>query len=248
MYIWKCWRDTRTRFLINLILIFIMCAVVTIIPTWFGGAASYQRGKAASGVENMWASMGGEVLGEFVSLVLLIEALNIGAGGIGAEFREPTLGFLFTRPRRRRNWVWTCWLVGAWELFMIALAAVVGIFGGLIYLSGHVYTWRLLAAALPLSVGALAVYTATFFLTAVARSSEKGLSFGLGILMIDLFLPVAAYFWHRDLTSILGFTRAGCAWAAGSQGPFPGLQLTIYAALIMALGLGTQFVVERMEV
>lgn len=248
MYFWKCWRDSRGRFVINLMLVSAICALVIIMEAKFGGPASYQMSKPASGVENMWATVGRMVLGGLVSLVILFGALTFGAGSIGEEFKEQTLGFLFTRPRRRRFLVWTCWLVGACELLVVIFLGVVVIFGGLTYLSGRVYTWRLLTAVVPLLVGALAVYTMTYFMTAVARSSEKGISFGLGILMIDLLLPVAAYFWHRQLTSIWDFMRTGCAWAAGSARAFPVEQFIIYAALTMGFVLGAQLVLERMEV
>jgi len=247
MYFWKCWRDSRGRFVINLMLVSALCALVIILEAKFGGPVSYQTGNAASGVKNMWATVGRMLLGGLLSLVFLFGALTFGAASIGEEFKEPTLGFLFTRPRPRRFWVWTCWLVGAGELFVITFLGVVGIFGGLIYLSGYVYTWRLLTAVVPLLVGALAVYTMTFLLTAVARSSEKGISCGLGILMIDLLLPVAAYFWHRQLTSIWDFMRAGCAWAAGSPRAFPGWELIAYAALSLAFLFGAQIVLERAE-
>jgi hypothetical protein len=195
----------------------------------------------------MWRINGKGVLGGFMSLVILFGALSLGVGGMGEEFKEQTLGFLFTRPRRRSFWVRTCWLLGVSELGVVVTLAVVGMFGGLTYLTGYVYTWRFLAAILPLWVVAIVVYSLTYFMTAVARSSEKGMSYSLGILMVDLLLPAAAYYWHFHFVSILDFTVAGCAWATRSAPAFPAGQFIICAALSCALLLGTQVVVERTE-
>jgi ABC-type transport system involved in multi-copper enzyme maturation permease subunit len=248
MYIWKCWRNTRSRFILNLILVSVVCALVVVSIAKLGGAAFFQRGGPGSGVPNMWTGVGKSDLGGLISLVILFGALSLGVTGMGEEFKEQTLGFLFTRPRRRSFWVRTCWLVGVSELGVVVSLAVVGIFGGLTYVTGYVYTWRLLAALVPLWVGAIVVYSLTYFLTAVARSSEKGISYSLGILMVDLLLPVAAYYWHFRFASILDFTEAGCAWTTGSAPAFPGGQFIIYAALAFAFLLGTQLVLERAEV
>ena len=247
MYIWKCWRDTRVRLFIHLILVSVICAMVIAVTAKAGGPAGYQRGGPGSGVPNMWTINGKGVLGGLFSLVIFFGALSLGAPGLGEEFREQTLGFLFTRPRRRSFWVRACWLVGVCELGVVVSLAVLGMFGGLTYMTGYVYTWRFLAALAPLWAGAIVVYSLTYFMTAVARSSEKGISYSLGILMVDLLLPVAAYYWHFHFVSILDFTMAGCAWAARSAPAFPVGQFIICAALACALLLGTQFVMERTE-
>jgi hypothetical protein len=247
MYIWKCWRDSRGRFFLNLILVFVICALVMVTIAKTESPASFQRGGPGSGVQNLWMGVGKGLLGGIVSLLILFGALNLGAPGMGEEFKEQTLGFLFTRPRRRSYWVRTCWCVGVCELYVVVSLAVVGVFGGLTYLTGYVYTWRLLAAIVPLWAGAIVVYSLTYLLTAIARSSEKGMSFGLGILVVDLLLPVVAYYWHFHFASILDFMEEGCAWAAGSAPAFPGGQFIICAALSCALLLGTQLVLERTE-
>jgi ABC-type transport system involved in multi-copper enzyme maturation permease subunit len=188
------------------------------------------------------------VLGEFASLMALFAALVLGSSSIGGEFREPTLGFLLTRPRPRRYWVWTCWSVGAGELLGVVFLAVVGTFGALTYLSGHVYSWRLLAATVPLFVGAVAVYSMTYFLTVLARSGEQGISYGMGILLIDLFLPMAAAYWHVHLSSVMSFVMAGCLWATIAEKALPMGQLFLYATLALVFPLAGQMVLERRDV
>jgi len=61
----------------------------------------------------------------------------------------------------------------------VIFAAVFGTFVALTYMSGYVYTWRLLAATVPLFVGGVAVYSITYLLTVLAGSGEKGISFAL---------------------------------------------------------------------
>jgi hypothetical protein len=181
-------------------------------------------------------------------LIILLAALTLAVASIGEEYKEKTLDFLLTRPRRRRYWVWTCWSVGAGEILGLVVAGVVGTFGALCYESGYVYSWRLLATTLPLFAGAVAVYSLTYLLTVLARNGEQGLSYGLGILFIDLLLPVAGYNWHFHLPSVMSFMMAGCEWATSPTLVFPLVKLIIYAVVALAGGRVAQLVLERAEV
>ena len=248
MYFWKCWRDSRSRFVIYLILVSMVCAVVLAMIAKFGATAYSLKSSPGIRVPGLWAFGGRSVLGGGLALIILFGALSLGAGVIGGEFKEPTLWFLFTRPRPRRVCVWETWFLGGCELLVIILSAVVGIFAGLTYLSGYVYTWRLLAAILPLFVGALAVYTMAFFLTAVSRSGENGFTWGTGILFIDLLLPLALRYWHFKLSSVLDLMYGGCGWAVSPATPFPWRLATIGLIFTCALLLGTQMLMERREV
>jgi len=206
------------------------------------------KGGLASGVLHLWSDVAEGVLGMFCSIIALFAALSLAVQSIGQEFKEQTLGFLLTRPRRRRYWVWTCWLAGACELFGVIFLAVVGTFVALSFLSGYVYTWRLLATTLSLFVGAAAVYSLTFFLTVLARSGEQGVSYGLGILVIDLLLPIAGHFWHVQLSSVGSFILAGCEWATSPTLAFPLGKLAIYMVVALAFPLAALLILERAEV
>jgi len=241
MYFWKCWRDSRTRFIFFLSVATVCCVLFTIM------AADFHRGGPASGALHLWSDVAEGVLGMFCSIIALFAALSLAVQSIGQEFKEQTLGFLLTRPRRRRYWIWRCWFTGVCELFGVILLAVAATFMALSFLSGYVYTWRLLATILPLFVGASAVYGLTYFLTVLARSGEQGVSYGMGILVLDLFLPVAAHYWHVHLSSVGSFILAGCVWAARPKLAFPLGQLAIYAAVALAFPLAAQLVLERAE-
>jgi hypothetical protein len=126
-------------------------------------------------------------------------------------------------------------------------------------MSGYVYTWRLLAATVPLFVGGVAVYSITYLLTVLAGSGEKGISFALGILVLDLSLPfVDLYFhpfaWHFlhlhivHPSSVLSLMFAGCKWAANPIQAFPVGKLVFYGVLALASPVMAQLILERREV
>ncbi|MGO8731280.1 MAG: ABC transporter permease subunit [Terriglobia bacterium] len=248
MYIWKCWRDSRSRFTLYLIVVPVTCVLFTIIAASHGPFISvWKRGPVAGGAQ-LWSQVATVILGGVVSLIILLAALTLAIASIGEEYREKTLDFLLTRPRRRRYWVWTCWSVGAGEILGLVVAGVVGTFGALWYETGYVYSWRLLATTLPLFVGAVAVYSLAYLLTVLARSSEQGLSYGLGILFIDLFLPVAGDYWNVNLPSVMSLMNGGCRWATIPTLAFPLGKLIIYAVVALAFPLAAQLVLERAEV
>jgi ABC-type transport system involved in multi-copper enzyme maturation permease subunit len=238
MYFWKCWRDTRSRFIFFLI-------VITAVGVFFTVILS-RKDLPDRGVVYLWSEVA-TVLGVLCSILALLAALSMAAPSIGQEFKEQTLGFLLTRPRRRRYWIWTCWAVGACELGLVIFVAVVATFGTVSFVSGRVYTWRLLVATLPMFTGAVAVYSLTYLLTVLARSIEQGISYGLGILIVDLCLPLVGLYWHVHLSSVMSFMMAGCAWAASPKLAFPLGQLAIYAAVALAFPLAAQLVLERAE-
>jgi ABC-type transport system involved in multi-copper enzyme maturation permease subunit len=239
MYLLKCWRDTRSRFIFFLIVI----AAVGVFSTIIDGPTDVQT----RGVVHLWSDVA-DVLGVYCSILALLAALSLAAPSIGQEFKEQTLGFLLTRPRRRRYWIWTCWVVGACELGLVIFIAVVATFGTVSFVSGRVYTWRLLVATLPIFIGTVAVYSLTYLLTVLTRSSEQGINYGMGILVADLVLPIVGRYWHIHLSSVGSFILAGCEWTTSHNLAFPFGKLIIYAVVALAFPLAAQLVLERAEV
>jgi len=248
MYFWKCWRDGRSRFTLYLIVVPVTCVLFTIILATQGPFITVGKRGPVSGGAQLWSQVATIILGGVVSLIILLAALTLAVASIGEEYKEKTLDFLLTRPRPRRYWVWTCWSVGVCEILGLVFAGVVGTFGALTYVSGYVYTWRLLVTTLPLFVGAVAVYSLTYLLTMLTRSSERGLSYGLGILFIDLFLPLAGDYWHVHLPSVMSLMHAGCGWATSNSVAFPLGNLVLYIVVALAFPLAAQLVLERAEV
>ena len=248
MYFWKCWRDSKTHFILRLIVVFTLCLGVTIIIAKVEGLIGVQKG-AVGPVLRTWSEATEGVLGICASLFTLFTALTLGASGVGEEFKERTADFLLTQPRPRRYWIWTGWSVGVSELAVMACLAVGATFGTLTYLTGHVHTWRPLATTLPLAVGGAVVYGLTYFMTVVARSGRQGLSYGIGILFIDLLLPsVVSYYWNVNLPSVLGFMIGACKWVTSASRAFPAGALLLWTVIALAFPVAAQLVLERAEV
>jgi len=259
MYIWKCWRDSRARFIFFLIVILGICVPFTIYAARLGGATDFRAGGPLSGVGHLWSWVSTVLFQTLIPLIVLFAGLVLAPLGVGQEYKEQTLGFLFTRPRSRRYLNWTCWSVGACEILGLVVAAVLGTFGALICVSRHVHAWRLLGAILPLFVGAVAVYSMTYFLTILARSGEKGLSYGLGILVVSLFLPLlelqlspllcCLLHGHAlHLSSVLSLMWGGCGWVIAPEGGFPTGTFVFYGLLTLAFPMFAQLILERREV
>jgi ABC-type transport system involved in multi-copper enzyme maturation permease subunit len=196
-----------------------------------------------------WSTTTEIVVGGWASFFALMWGLILGASSLGEEFKERTADFLLVRPRRRPYWVWTGWSVGVSELTVMVFLAVGASFGTLLYLTGHVQTWWLLATTLPLAVGGAVAYGLTYFTTLVVRSGRLGLSYGVGILFIDILLPPAmSYYWNVNFPSVLGFMMAACKWTTSASEAFPSGALVLWTAIALAFPFAAQLVLERAEV
>ncbi len=242
MYVWKCWRDSRSNFIVRVIALPALCVSLACMEVKFHFGPS-------PSVSQTWSFVTSFVLGGVGSLFTLLWGLAMGASGLGEEFKERTADFLLVRPRRRAYWVWTGWMVGVLELSVMVFLTVATTLGTLIFLTGHLPTWRPLATAVPLALGGVVAYGLTYFMTVVARDGRVGLSYGFGILFIDLMLPVAAEYYHNvNFPSVLGFMYGACKWVAGATRAFPTGSLVLWTAIALALPFAAQLLLERAEV
>jgi hypothetical protein len=99
----------------------------------------------------------------------------------------------------------------------------------------------------------------TYFLTVLARNGEKAVSYGVGIFVVSLSLPLVepqlnrllSHLWHGHvlhLPSVLSVMWAGCEWVIASAGGFPIGALVFYGLLALAFPAMAQSVLERREV
>jgi ABC-type transport system involved in multi-copper enzyme maturation permease subunit len=247
MYVWKCWRDSRSNFIVRVIALPALCVFLTYMEVGFG--AGVTRGGPPQAVTHAWSWVTSFVLGGVASVFTLLWGLVMGASGLGEEFKERTADFLLARPRPRAYWVWTGWAVGALELSVMAVLTVAATFGALVYLTGHVQSWWPLATAVPLALGGAVAYGLTYLMTLVARNGRQGLSYGFGILFIDLLLPAAAaYYRNVNLPSVLGFMLGACKWVASASRVFPTGSLALWTAIALILPFAAQVLLERAEV
>jgi ABC-type transport system involved in multi-copper enzyme maturation permease subunit len=248
MYLWKCWRDSRSHFIASLIALPALCVLFTYMAFRLGDPDAMRKGTTPS-VIRAWSTTTEIVLGGWASVFTLMWGLILGAAGLGEEFKERSADFLLVRPRRRSYWVWTGWSVGVSELIVMAFLTVVATFGTLTYLTGHVQSWWPLTTTLPLAVGGAVAYGLTYFTTLVVRSGRQGLSYGVGILFIDMLLPAAmSYYWNVNFPSVLGFMMAACKWLTDASGAFPAGSLVLWTAIALAFPFAAQLLLERAEV
>lgn len=248
MYLWKCWRESRMQFIVGVVALAALCSFFTVVAVRFGrpGATGTE---APLSVARAWSSAAVVVLGGWASFLIIVWGLILGSMGLGVEFERLTADFLFTRPRRRKYWVWVGWPAGMLELSTIVFSAVAATFTTLAFLTGHVYTWRLLAAVPALVIGGAVVYGLTYFLTVVARSGRQGLNYAIGILLVTLLVSYAAgYYWEVHVPSVWGFTIASCNWAVGITETFPFDGVFLWVAVALAFPLAAQVLVERTEI
>jgi len=247
MYFWKYWRDTRTQFIGSLIVLPALCILFTVVAVKATGPDAILKG--APSFAHAWSTTTEIVVGGWASIFTLIWGLLLGAASLGEEFKEKTMDFLLVRPRDRSYWAWMGWLAGVCELSVMVVLAVATTFATLIYLTGRVQTWLLLATILPLALGGAVAYGVTYFMALLARNGRQGQSYGIGLLVIDLLLPAAVYYyWHVSFPSVLGFMMSACKWCGSGPGAFPAGSLVLWIAVALAFPFAAQLLLERAEV
>ncbi len=105
MYFWKCWRDSRSLFVILAIIAAVIMPVAALVSV--GTKLLEQFGTSA-------------FLSTF-GLFGMLSSLALGTLVASEEFADKTVQFLFSKPRSRAYFVWTGWAVGCLELLLIAL-------------------------------------------------------------------------------------------------------------------------------
>ena len=197
MYLWKCWRDTRSAFrgfVAGLLAVGIFCMYVQFDP--FGWIAAKPESSRL-----LWR-VASNALGAQLGKMILIAGFILGALGVGVEFERGTADFLLTRPRSRRAFLWTSWCVGAAQILTLVLLA-------------HAITWLTapdLPAARPglffrvllgMCTMALFTYSLTYLMTTLARNSRNGTGLSLAALTAHVGLYAWLRFWHGITTPVL---------------------------------------------
>jgi len=242
MYLWKWWRENRNRAFTYLILL----VSVAVLFAWNAVTQTQRPGDWAHGMsaEELWRL----TLIDFGSLIVVFAGLGLGAAGVGEEFAQGTVEFLLTRPRRRRYFVWAGWAAGAATLFIIISLAVLASFVTLTYVMKSPSHWKLLATIVPMFVLGVVVYSLTYLMTALVKNGRAGLSLSLGLIVLDLLLPVAVQMrWRVDVPSPADVLAAS-KWATGASAHFPVAAVLGWSLVALAFPLAAQFLFERAEV
>ena len=228
MYFWKCWRDTRSFFIVFLIIAAIVMPVAAIVCV------------GTHLVEDFGTSAFSTTFG----LILTAVALGLGAVGAIHEFADKTAHFLFTKPRSRAYFVWAGWAVGLAEL---AAVAAVNFLAGWATLS-H-YSKNPFHSALNGSMTAqnflddlifcIWAYCLTYSLTVLLRNGLKGLGASMAILFgLPFFAAAVRWRWHIDLPLFPGLPLGSLPLVVSN---------IIWILIAMFFVLAVQLVVERAE-
>ena len=251
MYFWKCWRETRVRFIVLLILVAAFWWVV------HAQALLQNRIIYASldvldpaDVEGYWKDLTGLIGAYFVLPCFFTMAL--GAAGVGEEFAQETADFLLTRPRSRGYFIWVSWLTGAVEILTIISVYVLVAFFAAIYVTRTVYTWKFLVMVVPIFLLTMAAYGPICLMTALQRSGRKGYASGLGVIILYILLGAllrAGRSIHLPNPIHLMDPFSGLAKGAHvSAVHFPLAAVIGWSLFAVACPLLAQFYIERREV
>ena len=228
MYLWKCWRDTRSFFVAFLIIAAAAIPVTAVVCKGTG----------------LMHDFGADAVSATYGLLMTIITLGLGAIGAIHEFSDKSIHFLFTKPRSRAYFVWGGWVLGCAEVVAISLVNLTA--GGLTlaaYSSDRF--WPAFFHALgklpvmDILLYGLVHYGMTYSLTAVLRSGLKGLAASMAVMtgywnfaallhkLWNINVPVPA-----ERIANLPVTASYCLWA-------------LLAAFLV---FGAQRIVERAEV
>jgi ABC-type transport system involved in multi-copper enzyme maturation permease subunit len=240
MYLWKCWRDTRSSFfafLSTLLAAGAYAAYVKFDP--FGWIAAKPMDSRI-----LWQSLATGLLDTTVLFVPLAGGLFLGALGVGMEFEKGTADFLLTRPRTRRYFLWTSWGLGAAQIVVLMLVGCLFRLArlGLRPIEGPGDFLRSLVALCTL---ALFCYTVTYLMTTLSRNSRNGTA--LAILAITGYEGLYAWlhFWYGIEIPFFGhLLKRDSHTAAGFSLAF----VAGWLAVCLALMLVAQLRFERAEV
>lgn len=249
MYAWKCWRESRKRFCLLLILSFLL-AFVSVIPAavrrW-DSEWRLERGGSEQRIAQVWRLATSVSLVGWGTVFAVLAALGLGTFCVGEEYKQGTLTYLLTKPRPRSYFLWVGWLVGALELMAILLAVVLGAFLSLLYLTGVVFSWRFFAMVFVLLAGALVLFGQTYFFTVLRRSARDGLTYSLGTFFILLAAPRASKeLLDISLPSLLDFMR-DASWVIATWHNFPVRSFIGWMALALAFPYAADRIFRRME-
>jgi ABC-type transport system involved in multi-copper enzyme maturation permease subunit len=228
MYFWKCWRDTRSFFIVFAIIAAIVMPVAAVVCVGTGLLETFGR----------------EAFLSTFALIVMFVALALGALCASEEFADSTIHFLFTKPRSRAYFLWTGWVAGCAQLLAIALINRAAGSLTLAHYSknpAHVAVldsamYQQLAGA---AIEGLYVYCLTYALTVVLRNGLRGLGASMAVVFGVPFFAIAVR-WRWKIS--LPVPTVPIA----SVSPFTSNIIWLLVALLFVFV--AQLVIERTEI
>lgn len=242
MYVWKLWRDSRSRFLICLALG--VAFVGQMVYMTARGLLAFPQTAAPSAAE-AWHGAARSMVGPAVTVALLA-AIFLGAVGMGQEFASGTAELLLTRPRRRRYFIWSGWTFGALQLLLLLTIIVSFGFGLLCYLTHTLLSWRALALVPLVFPSAALLYGITYALSVGLKNSGSGQAAGVVVFLLYLTaLTVLDGYWKLHTPAWWFANLPG--WALYRQAAFPTAPLIGWGLLALVFPLLAQWSLRRKE-
>lgn len=249
MYLWKCWRDTRIKFLTFLILF--LCLQVAFM---FGHKVSTPGAIGTAGL-----SLAFTIILIAVGSVLLFLGWILGNESVGADIGHGYGDYLLTRPRSRTSFVWTAWgfsIVETIVLWIVFSAiAVVDVFSqsSVLGISNSMFRSALLQFTqheMPLMfliflINLGLIFGVTYCLGVVLRSGTRALVGSAALIFAYQILKAVLQFeYHIKLPEIL------LSYPTPQNGMItPAIHEFVVRGLVaIAFPLVAHLVMERMEI
>ncbi len=192
MYFWKCWRETRVNFYV-----FLLIAVTLAVLPW----KMMDSAMGDLGPKQFFA-LAWVILLVASGILLPVAGMSFGATGISEEFAHKTAGFLLTKPRSIRFFVWTAWAANALQ-FLALTGTMVLVGASILSWRCHVpLTGRLLLTFVPGLIMTLLMFGLTYLLGVLHHNGRNGFISCLGVVIVfPIILKSLEYFWHVHLPS-----------------------------------------------
>jgi hypothetical protein len=202
MYSWKSWHDSRHRLALYAGACLAVGAItgLDIWGTYHFWAAwiavtTNPRLKLWDPSFDAWA-WGINVITELMLPVVVWSSLVLGVTSVGREDSSGAMTFILTRPQKRWRIVWDEWALSVAEISIILSMLVLGMVPFLFLISRIYVSFSGLILPAVVAVAAC-LYGLTQFLTLLTRSSAKGLSATIAVILFYLFRPSALDdWWH----------------------------------------------------
>jgi len=251
MYAWKCWRETRGRFIFLLTLFVAIALLVTLIPGlkerngwWYFDRSEFTHDPA--------------LMARLVSLMVLsglwgsglLSAVFLGATSSGSEIEPGTIEYLWTRPRTRTSMTWTHWGVCLMEILIVA---IVPAYLAAALLGTLTRNWNvplLLVAPWMMVIVGLPMLGLTTLMTALRRSASGGLLYTAGVVSVYVIVrQIAIGPLHLQLPTLFA---GPVVWLMNNHQPyavaFPWGSFWRAVFLAAAFPLAAQYLLKRAEV
>jgi ABC-type transport system involved in multi-copper enzyme maturation permease subunit len=251
MYAWKCWRETRARFIVLLIASSAIAILLVLDPGlkerngwWYFDRREYTFDPAL--VVRLVSSM---ILSGLWGIGLL-SAVFLGVTSSGSEIEPGTIEYLWTRPRTRTSLTWTHWAVCAIEILLVSAAPLFLAAAVLGALTRDWNLWQLLRAPVVIALAGFPFLGLAILMTALRRSTSGGLIFTAGIIAgYSVLRQVAVGPFHLHIpplfVSIIGWVISS---GQAGHGLFPWTAAVRAVALSLIFVLLAQYVLKRAEI